>query len=112
MSTYKWLCTMSVFLDLSYTIEDYAIQFHPFSCKLYDIFIFNSSIIFHCVDVPHFFFCYSVERRLGFFQFLGIANKAAMNIVDQGPLGYSGAYFGIYPGVLYVGLGVVLFQIL
>jgi hypothetical protein len=39
----------------------------------------------------------SLEGHLGCFQFLAIMNKAAMNLVDQVFLWYSGASFGYMP---------------
>jgi hypothetical protein len=39
----------------------------------------------------------SVEGHLGCFQFLAIANKAAINIVEHMPMWYGGASFGYMP---------------
>jgi hypothetical protein len=42
----------------------------------------------------------SAKGNLGSFQLLAITNKAAMNIVDEVPLFYVGAFLGICPGVV------------
>ena len=57
------------------------------------MFVFNSSIVLHCVDVSHFLYHLSVEGHLGCFQFLAIMNKAAMNIVEQVSLWDGGTSF-------------------
>lgn len=44
-----------------------------------------------------FFIHFSGEAYLGFLQFLAITNKAAMNIVAQVSLWYSGTTFGYMP---------------
>jgi hypothetical protein len=44
-----------------------------------------------------FFIRSSDECYVGYFQFLAIMNKAAMNIFGQVSLGYSGASFGSMP---------------
>jgi hypothetical protein len=51
-----------------------------------------------------------VERHVGYFQVL--ANKAAMNIVEQVFFWYVRAFWGICPGVVYLGLKVDHFPIL
>ena len=46
----------------------------------------------------HIFFIHpSVEQHLGYFKFLATTNKAAMDIVEQVSLWYSGASFGYMP---------------
>jgi len=74
---------MLAFLGLGYPTQNDLFQFHPFAGKFHDVIVFNSRVIFHCVDVPHFFTYSSVEGRLGCFRFLDIMNKAAMNTVEQ-----------------------------
>ena len=56
ISIYKLLHTMYVLLVLSYLILDYILKFHPFACKIHDVFVFHAWILFHCVDVPHFLY--------------------------------------------------------
>ena len=50
----------------------------------------------------------SVEGELGSFQLLAIRNKAAMNIVEHGSLLHVGESLGIFPGLVFLGLPVVL----
>jgi hypothetical protein len=49
---------MNVFLGLGYLIQDDILKFHPFTCKIHDVFAFNSWIIFPCTDVTHFLYSY------------------------------------------------------
>ena len=44
---------MFVFLGLGYFTQNESLKFHPFACKIH-VFVFNSWIEFHCVDVSHF----------------------------------------------------------
>ena len=34
------------------TQNDFILKSHPFASKIHDVFVFNSWIAFHCVDVP------------------------------------------------------------
>ena len=96
-STYKWVHTMHVLLGLGYWTQDDRLTFHPFACKIYDVYIFNSQIVFHYVHVTHFLIHSSVEGHLGCFHFLAIINKASMYIVEPVSLWYSGESFGYMP---------------
>ena len=50
----------------------------------------------------------SVEEHLGSIQLLAIINKAAMNIVEHVSLLHVGASLGICPGMVLLGVQVVL----
>ena len=50
---------------------DDILKFHPYTCKIHYVFVSNSRIVFHCVDVPHFFIHSSVEGHLGWGRELG-----------------------------------------
>ena len=58
--------------------------------------VFNSWVVLHCVNVPHFLYHSSVEGHLGSFQLLAIIiNKAALHIVEHVfllPVGTSSGY--------------------
>jgi len=93
--TYQWVHTMCVFLWLGYLTQDDMFQFPPFAYEFHKVIVFDSWVIFHCVDVPHFLYPFlSVEGHLGSFQLLAIINKAAMNIVEHVSLLYVGTSFG------------------
>jgi hypothetical protein len=88
---------MFVFLGLGYLTQNFF-KFHPIACKFHDVIAFNSWVIFHCINVPFFSFIHSsVEGHLGYFQFLTITNKAAMNRVKQVSLWDGGASFAYIP---------------
>ena len=58
---------MHVLWGLGYLTQDDILKFHPFACKIHDVLVFNSWIVFHCVDVPHFlypFFSWGTCRRM------------------------------------------------
>lgn len=68
--------------------------FYSFACKIYDVLVFNSWEVVHCLN-DHIFCIHSlVEGHLGSFQFLAIMTKAAMNIMEHLSLGTS---FGCMP---------------
>jgi hypothetical protein len=52
---------------------------------------------FYCVKQPHFLYLFFSWGALGCFQFLVIASKAAMNIVEHISLWYGGAAFEYMP---------------
>ena len=56
MSTQNQVHTIHVFLAPSYFTQDDILKFHPFACKIHDVFVLNSWIIFQCVDVPYFLY--------------------------------------------------------
>ena len=87
---------MCVFLWLGYLTQD-IFQFHPFAYEFHEVIVFDSWVIFHCVDVHIFCIHSSVEGHLGSFQLLAIINKAAMNIVEHGSFLYVGTSFGYMP---------------
>jgi hypothetical protein len=57
---------MPLLLGLGYLTQDDIPNFHSFAYKIYDVFVFNSWVIFCCVYVPHFLHS-SVEGYLGCF---------------------------------------------
>ena len=89
-STYKLIYTWHALLELHYLTQDDILKFQPFACKSHDVFVFNSWILFHCIDAPHL----SVKGYQSCFLFLVITNKAAMNISEQVYLRNLGASFG------------------
>jgi hypothetical protein len=55
----RQVCQVSVicpFLGLGYPTQDDILKFHPFACKIHDVFVLNSWVVFHCIDVPHFLY--------------------------------------------------------
>jgi hypothetical protein len=52
-STYKWVYTIHDLWGLGYLTQDDIHEFHTFACKIHDTLVFNSWIVFHCVDMPH-----------------------------------------------------------
>ena len=50
ISTYKWVHTMHVLLGLRYLTQDDILKFHLFAIKIHGVFVFDSWIVFHCVD--------------------------------------------------------------
>ena len=53
-----------------------------FACKLHDV-IFNSCVIFHCLNVPHFLYSLFGWGHLGCIYVLILMSKSAMNMVEQ-----------------------------
>ena len=89
---------MFVFLDLGYLTQDDDFQFHPFAWKFHNDMIFNSWLIPHSVNVPHFPHPLFSWGTLDRFQVLAITNITyAMNIVEQVFLWYDCAFFGYIP---------------
>jgi len=92
MSAYHW-CFSVIGLPHSawyFPVTSFVYEYHK-------VTVFNTWVIFHCVDLPHFlypFFCWSAS---GFFPASAIINKAAMNIVEYVSLLYVGASFGYMP---------------
>ena len=41
-------------LGLGYRTQDDILKFYPYACKIHNVFVFHSWIVFYCVDVPHF----------------------------------------------------------
>ena len=87
---------MHVLLGLHYLIQDDILMFHPFACKIHDVFAFNSCIVFHCIEVPHtfsLFFSWWTSRLLPNSEL----DKAIINIVAQESFWDVGATFGYKP---------------
>ena len=47
---------MHVLLGLGYLIQGDIIVLLRFACKIHDVFVFNSWLVFHCLTEPHFLF--------------------------------------------------------
>jgi hypothetical protein len=54
ITTYKGIHAMSFLLGLGYFTQYDILKFHPFAWKIHVIFVFNSRIVLHCANVPHF----------------------------------------------------------
>ena len=55
------------------------------------IHCFNSWVVLHCINLPHFLYPFLYWRTSGFFPATGYYNKAAMNIVEHVSLLHVGA---------------------
>jgi len=97
IATYQWVHTMCVFLWLGYLTQDDIFQFQPFAYEFHKVIVFDSWVIFQCVDVPYFLYPFLFEGHLYSFQLMAIINKAAINIVEHVSLLYVGASFGYMP---------------
>ena len=53
MYTYKWVHTILVFLSSGYSTQEDILHFHPFAYRIHDVFVTNSGVAFHCVDMPN-----------------------------------------------------------
>jgi hypothetical protein len=51
----KWVHIMHIVLGLGYLTKDGILKFYPLTCKIQDVLVFNSWIVFNCV-VPHFLY--------------------------------------------------------
>ena len=61
---YQWVHTIWVLLCLGYLTQDDIFKFHPFACEFHEVILFNSWVVFHCVNVPYFlysFFCWGTS---------------------------------------------------
>jgi len=96
ISTYQWEHTMCVFLWFGYLTQDDIFQFHTFAYEFHKGIVFDSWVVFHCVDVPRFLYPLLCWRASGFFPASGY-HKAAMNIVEHVSLLFVGASFGYMP---------------
>ena len=56
LSTFKWIHKIYIILGLGYITQDDIFKFHLFACKIHDLFVFHSWIVFCCVDVAHSLF--------------------------------------------------------
>jgi len=65
--TYQWMHTMCVILWLGYLSQDDIFQVHPFAYEFHKVIVFDSWVIFHCVDVSHFQYQFLCWRASGFF---------------------------------------------
>jgi hypothetical protein len=52
ISTYQWLHTMCFLLWLGYLTQHDIFKFHLFACDPYEVIIFISWTVHHCVNVP------------------------------------------------------------
>jgi hypothetical protein len=85
---------------LGYLTQDDILQIHPFAQEFHKFIVFNSRVVLHCINIPHFPFSVSiplVEGHLGSFQLLAIINKAVMNTVEHMSLLEVGVYSGYMP---------------
>jgi hypothetical protein len=58
-SKYLQVSTYNAFiLGLGYLIQDDILNINLFAYKFHDVFVFNSRIIFHYPDVPHFLYLF------------------------------------------------------
>jgi hypothetical protein len=58
---------MHVLWGLGYLTQDDILKSYSFACKIQDVFVFSSWIVFHCVAVPHFlypFFSWGKQESL------------------------------------------------
>ena len=62
-------------------------KFHPFACEFHEDIVFNSWVVFHCVNVPH----------MGSLQLLVILNIDEMSIVEHVSLLHVEASSGYMP---------------
>lgn len=44
-----------MFLGVGYLTQDDILNFHLFACKIQDVFVFHSWIVFYSANVPHYF---------------------------------------------------------
>jgi hypothetical protein len=63
------------------------VKFHPFACEFHEDIVFNSWVVFHCVNVPH----------MGSLQLLVILNIDEMSIVEHVSLLHVEASSGYMP---------------
>jgi len=86
---------MCVFLWLGYLTQDDIFQFQPFAYEFHKVTVFDSWVIFHCVDVPHFLYPFLCWRASGFFPASGFYKQgcdehsgARVFFICWGILGY------------------------
>jgi hypothetical protein len=97
MSTYQWVDTMFVPLWLSHLTQDGILKFHSLSGKFHEVFVFNSRVIFNCVNVPHFlnpFLCWGTS---GFFSASGYYKFDCCEHVSVLHVGASSGYIWVLP---------------
>lgn len=58
-------------------------KLYLFAFKIHNVLVYNSLVIFHCVDISHFSIHSSGMGQLGCLQFLAIMNKVALNLFEQ-----------------------------
>jgi hypothetical protein len=75
----------------------YKLKIIQFVQEFHKFIVFNSWVVLHCVNVPHFLYHSSVEGHLGSFQLLSIIKKAAMNIAEHVSLLHVRASSGYMP---------------
>lgn len=47
------MSTILVFLSSGYSTQEGTLNFHLFASKIHDVFVTNSGVAFHCVDIPN-----------------------------------------------------------
>jgi hypothetical protein len=62
---------MHVLLGLAYLTQDDIFQFHPLAWKIHDELVFNSWIVLHCDNEPHFLYPFFGWETSGFFPVSG-----------------------------------------
>jgi len=102
IATYQWMHTLCVFLWLGYLTQGGIFQFYPFAYDFHKVIVFDSWIIFHCVDVPHFLYPFLCWRASGFFPASGY-HKYELAIINMFCYEHSGAcVFVICWGIFWV----------
>jgi hypothetical protein len=100
ISTYQWVHTMHALLGLSYLPQDDIFQFQLFAWKFHYIVIFNTWIVFHYLNVPHFLYPFFSWETSGLFSASDYSNKGVMSIVVYVSLWYGGSSLGQCPDVV------------
>jgi hypothetical protein len=77
---------MWLLLWLGYLTQD-ILQIHSFAQEFNKFIVFNSWVVRHCVNIPHFLYPFSVEGHLASFQLLAIINKAERAVSNLPPEG-------------------------
>jgi hypothetical protein len=67
ISTYQWAHTVCVLFWLSYFTQDDIFKFHPYACGFHEVIVFDSWLVLHCVNVPHFLYPFLCWRTSGLF---------------------------------------------
>jgi hypothetical protein len=58
---------MCVLLLLSYLTQDDILKFHPLACEFNEFIVFNTWVVLHCVNVPHFLYPFLCWGTSGLF---------------------------------------------
>jgi hypothetical protein len=76
------------FFGLCYITQNTIFKFFPFGCKIHDVLVLNSWIVFHYIFCIHS----SGVEHLACFHLMAITDKVAVNV-----LWYGGATFVYMP---------------